>query len=451
MPVHPIEFRYCYPEMKAIFTEEYRLQKWLDVEAALAKAHAQIGNIPKEAAEEIARKASLKYVKVELVKQIEESIQHDLMAMVKALAEACGNETGQYVHLGATSYDIEDTATALQLRDAIKIIIKDLLDLKETLLYLAEKHSKTICIGRTHGQHALPTTYGLKFTIWAYEVHRHLLRLSQIKSRVLVGKMSGAVGTMASFEDKGPQIQELVMKELGLTAAEDSNQIVQRDRLAELILYTALVSATLNKIGKELRNLQRTEIGEVWEAFTQTQVGSSTMPHKRNPHKSERICGLSRIVTANIYPALENVALEHERDLTNSAPERIIIPENFILLDYMLKQTTRILKGIKLDEENINKNLNLTKGLIMAEKIMLELVKKGMGRQEAHEALRRCAMKSWNEKTDFKQNILADTSISKYVELDELDKWVKPASYIGTAVQQTERAVKELRGYNYDF
>ncbi|MEM2907288.1 MAG: adenylosuccinate lyase, partial [Candidatus Odinarchaeota archaeon] len=352
MYVHPIEYRYCYPEMRSLFTEESRLQKWLEVEAALAQAHAEVGNIPSKAAEEITRKASLKYVKVKRVKEIEEQIHHDLMAMVKALTEVCEGEAGDYVHLGATSYDIEDTATALQLRDAIKIITEDLINLKNVVVDLADKYKETVCVGRTHGQHALPTTFGLKFTIWAYEIHRHIIRLTQLTPRVLVGKMTGAVGTMAGFGEKGFRIQELVMGKLGLKPAEASNHIAQRDRIAELILFTSLVAATLNKIGKELRNLQRTEIGEVWEEFKQTQVGSSTMPHKRNPHKSERICGLSRILIANAFPALENTALEHERDLTNSAPERIIIPENMILLDYMLRQLTQILKGVKLDEDN---------------------------------------------------------------------------------------------------
>ncbi|MHA1836243.1 MAG: adenylosuccinate lyase [Candidatus Odinarchaeia archaeon] len=451
MPVHPIEFRYYYPEMKEIFTEEYKLQTWLTVEAALAKAHAKLGNIPAEAAEEINRKASIKYVKVDRVKEIEKEIHHDLMAMVKAFAEVCEGNAGDYIHLGATSYDTEDTALALQLREAIKILKEDLIQVKDELVNLAEKYKNTICVGRTHGQQALPTTYGLKFLIWAYEIHRHLIRLSEITPRVLVGKMSGAVGTMASFEDKGFEIQKLVMEELGLKPSEASNQIVQRDRLAELILFTALVASTLNKIGKEFRNLQRTEIGEVWEVFKPAQVGSSTMPHKRNPHKSERICGLSRIIISNVFPALENVALEHERDLTNSAPERIILPENFILLDYMLRQLLMILKNLKLDSDSIERNLNLTKGLIMAEKIMIELVKKGIGRQGAHEILRRCAMRAWSEKIPFKNVLLSEERIVKLTSEAEMDEWLNPINYIGTAVEQVERGVKELRGFNYGF
>jgi adenylosuccinate lyase len=451
MPVHPIEFRYNYPGMRNIFTEEKKLQTWLDVEAALARAHAKLGNIPKKAAEEITRKASTKYVKVDRVKEIDAQIHHDLMAMVKAFAEACDDNLGEYIHLGATSYDIEDTAIALQLREAINLLKDDLIEVKEELLNLAEKNQDNVCVGRTHGQQAVPTTYGLKFLIWTYEIHRHLIRLSQIKPRVLVGKMSGAVGTMASFGDKGFEIQELVMKDLGLKAADATNQIVQRDNLGELILHSALIASTLNKIAKEFRNLQRTEIGEVWEVFKESQVGSSTMPHKRNPHKSERICGLSRIIISNIFPAIENIALEHERDLTNSAPERIILPENFILLDYILRQLLIILKGIKFDKENIEKDLNLTKGLIMAEKVMIELVKKGLGRQEGHELVRNCAIKSWTKKIPFKNALMENETVLKYASATELDEWLNPANYIGTAKEQVIRGVKELRGYKYEF
>ncbi|MHA1238372.1 MAG: adenylosuccinate lyase [Candidatus Odinarchaeia archaeon] len=446
MPVHPIEYRYYYEEMRNIFTEENKLQKWLDVEAALARAHAKLGNIPKEAADEITRKASIKYVKLERVKEIDKQIHHDLMAMVKAFSEVCEGDAGKYIHLGATSYDTEDTALALQLRDAIRIIKKDLVKLREVLINLAEAHKETICIGRTHGQHALPTTYGMKFAIWAYEVDRHIARLDECKDRVLVGKMSGAVGTMASFGEKGFEIQELVMKELGLKPAEVSNQVVQRDRLAELMLLLALIAASLNKFAKEIRNLQRTEIGEVYEPFGKSQVGSSTMPHKRNPHKSERICGLYRVVASYVFPALEDVGLEHERDLTNSSVERIIIPESFILLDFMLRQMIFILEGLEFNYDNIKRNLDLTRGLYLAEKVMIELVKKGLGRQEAHEALRRCAVKCWSENKTFKQAILEDEVLSKFVSEDELDNWLDPKNYLGTAIQQVERAVKDLRG-----
>ncbi|MQY82984.1 adenylosuccinate lyase, partial [archaeon] len=384
MPVHPIEFRYSYPEMYAVFTEEAKLQKWLDVEAALAWAHAQLGTIPEEAAEEIARKGKVGIVKLDRVKEIDREIHHDLMAMVRVFTEVCDGDAGKYIHLGATSYDTEDTALALQLRDALAIMEGDLRELLGVLLKQAEDHKETLTIGRTHGQHAVPMTYGMKFAIWASEVARHLDRLDAARGRLLVGKMSGAVGTMASFGDKGFEVQRLTMERLGLEPVLIANQVVQRDRLAELQCVFGLVAGTLDKIAREIRNLQRTEISEMFEPFRQDQVGSSTMPHKRNPHKTERVCGLARLIRSNIVPALETIALEHERDISNSSLERIIIPEGFILTDYILRQMTGILRDAVFDYENIERNLNLTLGLCLTEKVMIELVEKGIGRQDAH-------------------------------------------------------------------
>jgi len=445
MSVHPIDFRYYSKEMKKIWEEESRLQTWLTVEAVLAKVHAKLGNIPKQAADEISRKASTKYVKVERVKEIDREIHHDLMAMVKALAEQCEGDAGKYIHLGATSYDIQDTATALQFRDAIKIIKKELTKLKNTLVGLAEKHKKTVCVGRTHGIHATPTTYGMKFAFFATEAQRNLERLDSVKKRVLVGKMSGAVGTQASFGRQGIEIQKMVMKELGLKPVLVSTQIVSRDRHAELISVLAIIASSLEKIGKEIRNLQRTEIAEVFEPFTGKQVGSSTMPHKRNPHKSERICGLARIIRSNLEPQMETVALEHERDLTNSSLERITFPTTFILLDYMLKQMNKILSGLEFNYDNIKKNLEMTKGLNMAEHLMIGLVKKGVGRQEAHEMLRKAAIKTTKENKTFKEILLQSEIIKMKLTEKELDWYLDPENYLGTAVQQVENVIKVLK------
>jgi len=445
MSVHPIDFRYYSDEMKKIWEEESRLQTWLTVEAALASVHANLGNIPKEAAEEIARKASTKYVKIERVKEIDKEIHHDLMAMVKALAEQCEGDAGKYIHLGATSYDIEDTATPLQFRDAIKIIEKELTKLKNILLDLAEKHKKTVCIGRTHGIQALPTTYGMKFAFYATEAQRNLERLEEAKKRVLVGKMSGAVGTQASFGKQGLKIQEMVMKELGLNPALVSTQVLSRDRHAELISVLAIIASSLEKIAKEIRNLQRTEIAEVYEPFTGKQVGSSTMPHKRNPHKSERICGLARIVRSNIEPEMETIALEHERDLTNSFTLGVTFPTTFILLDYMLKQMNLILSGLEFNYDNIKKNLNMTKGMNMAEHLMIGLVKKGVGRQEAHELLRKAAIKTTKENKPFKEVLLQDKIVKSKFSEKELDWYLDPENYLGTAVEQVENVIKKLK------
>ena len=444
MSVHPIEYRYFYPEMKKIWTEENKLEIWLKVEGILAKVHAKLGNIPQSAADEIERKSNLNFVKLGRVKEIEDEIQHDLMSMVETLTEVCDGEAKNYVHLGATSYDIEDTALSLQLREAIKIIENDLTELKTVLLNLANTHKETICIGRTHGQHALPTTYGMKFALWATEIQRHLERLTEVKKRVLVGKMTGAVGTGASHGEKAEEIHRLVMRELNLEPTSISTQVVQRDRHAELVVKLALVAATLDKIAREIRNLQRTEIGEVMEPVRIKQVGSSAMPHKRNPHRSERICGLSRIIRSLAFSSLENVSLEHERDLTNSAPERIIFPETFILLDYMLKQMSQILNGLEFNYDNIKRNLEMTRGLIMTEHVMNGLVKKGMGRQEAHEFLRNCSLEVIKTGENLKE-ILLNRGISKYFNENELEWYLNPRNYLGNAFKQVETVVTKLK------
>ncbi|MFX1293735.1 MAG: adenylosuccinate lyase, partial [Promethearchaeota archaeon] len=294
MSVHPIESRYYTKEMRDLFTEEAKLQSWLDVEAALAKAHAEVGNIPIDAADEITQKANFSYIKLDRVKQIEKDIHHDIMAMIQALYEQCTEDSGKYIHYGATSYDIVDTALVLQLKKAIKVIEKRVIKLLRVLLKLSIEHRETVCIGRTHGQHAIPTTYGMKFAVWAAEVDRHLNRLKELKARCLQGKMSGAVGTMASFGEKGFEIQNLVMKYLGLSPVLIANQVIQRDIHAEVIVVLNFISSIADKIAREIRNLQRTEIGEIFEPFAKKQVGSSTMSHKRNPHKSERIVSLAR-------------------------------------------------------------------------------------------------------------------------------------------------------------
>ena len=445
MPIHPIEFRYFTREMHDLFTEEAKLQNWLDVEAALAKAHAEVGNIPSEAAKEIAKKANLNNVKLDRVKEIEKEIHHDIMAMVRALDEQCEADSGNYIHYGATSYDIVDTAIGLQLKKALGVMQKRVVDLLKILLKLCEEHKETVCIGRTHGQHAIPTTFGMKFAVWAAEVGRNLDRLKQVEARCMQGKMSGAVGTMASFGEKGFEIQELVMKFLGLSPVLIANQVVQRDIHAEVIVLLNFITSTADKIARELRNLQRTEVGEMFEPFAKKQVGSSTMSHKRNPHKSERIVSLARRIKANVLVAFDNIPLEHERDLTNSANERIIIPESFILTDYILSQLISILEGLEFNYDNIKRNLELTRGQILSEKIMIELVKKGLGRQEAHEILRNAGITCRKEGKSLREILMKEPKISDLVSVKELDNWLDPKNYIGTAVEQVERVVKQLK------
>ncbi|MCK5022570.1 MAG: adenylosuccinate lyase [Candidatus Aenigmarchaeota archaeon] len=441
MAIHPIEYRYYSDEMKKVFDEEAKLDSWLKVEASLAKAHAKLGNIPKKAADEISKKANTNDVKVKRVKEIEEQIHHDLMAMVKALTEVTG-DSGKYVHYGSTSYDIEDTALSLQLRDASEIVEKDLKAFKKVLITLTKKYKKVVCIGRTHGQHAVPTTYGLKFANWLCEIERGLERLSQVKERIVVGKMTGAVGTQATFGKNAEKLQKIVMKDLGLKPVMVSTQVIQRDRHAELIFVIALIGSTLDKIAKEIRNLQRTEIAEVMEKFGKKQVGSSTMPHKRNPWKSENVCSLARILKSHVSVALDNNPLEHERDLTNSASERIIFPESFMILDFMLRRITSILESIELHPENIEKNLNLTNGLVMSEHFMIGLVKKGIGRQDAHEILRISAMESYKKNISLKSVLLKNPTVAKNFTEKEIDHYLDPKNYIGTAIQQVDNVLK---------
>jgi adenylosuccinate lyase len=445
MAIHPIDGRYGRPEVKAIFEEENKLQRLMDVECALVKAHADVGNVPKEAAREVENKCSTEYVKVERVKEIEAEINHDLMAMVKAYSEQCDGDAGNYIHLGATSADIMDTSLALQLRDFIVFLEQDLYDLRKVLVGLADKHKKTTCMGRTHAQHAVPTTYGLKFAIYADEVQRHIDRLEEYKPRILVGQMTGAVGTQAALGPKASEIQKKTMKYLGLESVNVSNQVVQRDRHAEFVFNLALISETLNKIMTEIRNLQRTEIDEVAEGFKKgKQVGSSTMPHKRNPIMAERICGLSRIIKSNAFAAMDNIALWHERDLSNSSPERIIFPEACVLTDYVLTKSINVLKNLEFKPENITRVLNLTKGLVMAEKVMVTLVDKGMGRQGAHELVRKNAMKVYDSGELFIDVLKEDPDVAKLLNGKELEEVMKPENYVGTAVEQVEAVVKRL-------
>jgi len=443
MSVHPIEDRYGRKDVRKIFEEENKLQKILDVEAALARAHASVGDISKKAADVISEKASTKYVKVARVKEIESEIHHDVMAIVKALSEQCG-DAGKYVHLGATSNDITDTALALQFREYIKFLLEDLERFKKALLKQAEEHKNTVCIGRTHAQHSIPTTYGLKFAIYACEIQRHIDRINECKERILVGQMTGAVGTQAAFRDKGIRIQELVMKDLKIGSVLVSNQVIQRDRHAEFMLDLALIAESLNKIATEIRNLQRTEIGEVSEGFREKQVGSSTMPHKRNPIYAERVCGLSRVIKANAIVSLDNIPLWHERDLTNSSPERIIIPEACILTDYILNTSTDLVNNLVYDYKAIERNLNMSGGKVMAESLMITLVEKGMGRQEAHELLRTIAMESHDKGKPFRDLLLKNKEIEKYLKEKEIDAALEPKNYIGTAVEQVEKVIKEL-------
>lgn len=449
MPILPIETlpidtgRYGTPEMRRIFEEEYRLQKMLDVEAALAWAHAEVGDIPREDAQKIMKVATTRLVKLTHVKELESQIRHDVMSIVHVLSDVSGT-SGAYVHLGATSSDINDTAMALQLKEATEVLENRLNILEKTLLDKSKRYKEVIMMGRTHGQHALPITLGLKFSVWMREIARHIQRLRQCRERLLVGKMSGAVGTQAGLGPNALKIQELVMKKLGLNATDVSTQIIQRDVHAEFILLLAIVASTLDKIATEIRELQRPEIGELAEPFERArQVGSSTMPHKQNPELCERVCGLAKVMRGLVVPALEDVPTWHERDLTQSSVERLVIPEACILMDYMIYLMNSILAGLWVNEKRMSTNIALTQGRALSEAVMMALVVKGMSRQEAHELLRRLAIQSEAEKQPFKRTLLEDKTVGAKLSKADVDRALNPTNYLGTTLKQIGFVVKK--------
>ncbi len=447
-PIHPIEYRYGSPEMKRIFTRESWLTKMLQVEAALAWAQAEVCDIPKESAQHIASRANLKHVTLDAVSTWEAKIQHETMAVVKALADATEEPHSGMIHKGATSYDIQDSTLGLQIKEALTIIETDLKVLAKILILQARKYSNTICLARTHGVVAVPTVFGFKMAVWASDVRNHIEQLKEAEKRVCVGKMSGAVGTMAGLGKNGLKIQKLTMQRLGLHPAPISTQIVQREALAEFLLLLSQIASTLDKMANEIRNLQRSEIHEVEEPFDETkQVGSSTMPHKRNPILSESICGLARSIRGSAVTALENVVLEHERDLTNSSYERITVPEICILLDEALKRTKRVMKELRVYPDEMKSNLERFKGVVMSESVMLTMTSKGANRQRAHERVRRLAMQSLKETKTFETLLKADTEVRKYLNAKEIESALNPANYLGTAREQIELLTHEVEAY----
>ena len=444
-PVCPLDYRYGRKELKEIFGETCRLQYLLDVEAALARAHAKVGNITESAAEEITKKAKTKIVKVERVKEIELETKHDIMAVTLALAEQCKGDAGKYIHLGATSYDIVDTANALQFADSTELLNKSLKSLRKTLLSLAKKYKKTVMLGRTHGQHTIPITFGLKMAGFAMEVDRHLERLFECKSRLLIGKLSGAVGTGAALGPKALKIQEEMLKELKLGIEDVSTQIVCRDRYNELLGILCNIATSMEKFGTEIRNLQRDEIREVAEAFeAKKQVGSSTMPHKRNPITCEQICGLSRLIRAYAIPTYENAVQWHERDLCNSSNERFIIPHSLILTDWVVYKTDDVFKNLKVFPERMNKNMEISKGLPMAESMMTTLIEKGMGRGDAHELMRKTALKAAKEGTTLKEVFVQENKKLKLLTDKEIINALKPENYLGSTEKIIDKVIKKL-------
>jgi adenylosuccinate lyase len=441
MVIHPIDYRYGTPEMRAVWSEENRFSCIVRAETKLARAGAEFGLIPPVAADLIGKNAN--QASLSRAKEIEAEINHDMMAIVKAIAEKCG-EAGGWVHYGATSNDILDTATGLQLKESLAILDAKLRSLLAVLLKRSYETRHLVCAARTHGQIGVPTTYGLRFGIWAAETARHLDRLSELLPRVAVGQLTGAVGTQAALGEKGMEVQDRMMELLGLVPVEVSNQVIARDRYAEYFMFLANVATTLDKIGIEIRTLQRSEIAEVEEAFGKKQVGSSTMPHKRNPIKSEQVCGLARVVRSAVEPALQNNTLWDERDLTNSSCERVIFPEATILADHCIRLLTGVLEGLVIREENIRKNLDLLHGVNMAESVMIALAGKGMDRQEAHEIVRVASMKALAEGTPLDEVLAPDRKVTACISRQEIRELLNPDRYIGTAVKQVERLHENL-------
>lgn len=444
MPILPIDTgRYGSPEIRRVFEEDTRFQKMLDVEAALAWARAQVGDIPPEAAQEIISQASTKVVTIQRIHEIEKVVDHEVMALVEALAEVSGR-SGAYVHLGATSADILDTALALQMKDGLDVIAVKLDKLEQVLLDLTRRYRDTLMIGRTHAQHALPMTLGLKFAVWLRETARHVERLSQCRQRVLVGKMSGAIGTMAGFGKNAREIQGLVMKRVELRAAEVTSQIVQRDRYAELICLFAIVASSLDKFATEIRNLQRPEIDELAEPFqVGKQVGSSAMPHKRNPWRSENVSSLAKIMRSLVGPSLESIVTWHERDLTQSAVERFTIPEAFVLLDHMLNSMIRTLGGIQINQEHMLETLMKYKDPMMSESVVIALVQKGAHRQEAYKIVQKLVLESIQSKRSLADALVNEPSVAKYLTKTEVDSALDPRSYLGMSGRLVDLAIEK--------
>jgi adenylosuccinate lyase len=441
----PLDYRYGRKEMKSIFTEKARIQYQMNVEAALARAHASIGTISKEDADEIGRVSSLDVVNVERIKEIEKETNHDLMAMVKAMTEQCRGDAGKYVHLGATSNDIVDTATAQQIKAALRIIMDDVDELLYTFAKVAKRERDTLEIGRTHAQYAIPITFGFKVSGYIAEMLRHRERLIEIMPRACAGKMAGAVGTGAALGKNFQKIQISVMRDLELTYEPAATQVVGRDRYTELICLMANIATSLERYGTEVRNLQRSEIKEVEEAFDAAkQVGSSTMAQKRNPINSENICGLARVLRGFLIPTFENQVLWHERDLSNSSAERFTIPHSFILLDQILYKTNWVWNGLEIHRDRMLKNIEASQGLVMAEPIMMKLTEKGIGRQDAHEMVREASMVAVDKDLHLREALMQREDIRKYLTEQEIIDLMDAANYVGASKEITDKMVSAV-------
>ena len=406
--------RYTLPEMGAIWTEENKFQKWLDVEIAVCEVHAEMGTIPREAVEKIKRTARFS---VERINEIERTTRHDVIAFTTALAENIGPES-RFVHFGLTSSDVVDTANALLMRDAAGVILEDLERFGQVLDRRAAEFKHAQMIGRTHGVHAEPTTFGLVLALYYADNERNKQRLQAARDRISYGKISGAVGTFAHLD---PEVEQRVCERLGLKPAPISTQVIQRDRHAEMLAVLAIIAASMEKIALEVRHLQRTEVREAEEPFSAGQKGSSAMPHKRNPVTSEQICGLARVVRSNAQAGFENIALWHERDISHSSVERVIIPDSFILTDYLVRKTEWLIDGLAVYPARMKSNLDALGGVTVSGQLLLELTRKGVTREDAYQMVQPLAMRVWDEGASFRELVLGDERIAEHLSRAELD------------------------------
>jgi adenylosuccinate lyase len=432
---NPMISRYTLPEMGALWSEQNKFQKWLDVEIAVCEVHAEMGTIPADALEQIKSRARFS---VDRINEIEKTTNHDVIAFTTNLAESIG-EASRYVHYGLTSSDVVDTANALLLRDSIDILSKKVEALMDALKKRAFEFKLTPQVGRTHGIHAEPTSFGLTFALWFDEMRRNLERLLQAREVVAVGKISGAVGAFAHLD---PSVEEKVCARLGLKAALVSTQVIQRDVYAEYLNTLALTASSLDKFALNIRHWQRTEVREAQERFSKGQKGSSAMPHKRNPIISERICGMARIVRANALVGLENVALWHERDISHSSAERVVLPDSSIGLDYMLQKAIGLIEGLVVYPERMLENLNATRGLIFSGQLLLALTNKGISRETAYELVQRNAMRVWDEGVDFLTLVKSDPDINSKLTSDEIERTFSLDHYLRNIDEIFERVFK---------
>jgi len=405
--------RYSRPEMKKIWSDEGKFDKWLQVEIAACEAWAEVGAIPKEEIPKI-KKARFN---MERFNEILKVTHHDVTAFLGSVAESLGEES-RFIHLGMTSSDVMDTALSLQVLEATKILERDIAEFLAVLRDRALEHKYTLMMGRTHGVHADPITFGLKMSLWLEEVKRNAHRLEEAKGVMSVGKLSGAVGTYATVP---PEVERIACAKLGLAPAPVSSQVLQRDRHAQFVTTLALIASSLDKFATEIRGLQKTETLEAEEPFEEGQEGSSAMPHKRNPELCERTCGLARLVRGHAITAMENIALWHERDISHSSNERVILPDSCLVLDYVFSIFTYVMRGLKVNTDRMMENIELSRGLVFSQRVLLALIDKGLTRQQAYKMVQRNAMKAWKERTDFLGLLKADSEVVGYLPASEIE------------------------------